>query len=74
MTPCATAHGVFETIWIASARSAASITAKLATGKGDDMKAEFSVVTPAASGLRTYTGAPAAPINAPRSLISASWA
>jgi hypothetical protein len=42
--------------------------------KGDDMKAEFSVLTPAASGLRTYTGAPAAPINAPRSLISASWA
>ena len=64
----------FETIWIASARSAASITAKPATGKADDMKAEFSVPTPAASGLRTCTGAPATPINVPRFLISASWA
>ena len=52
-TPCATAHGVRETISIASARSAASITAKPATGNADDMKAEFSVLTPAASGLRT---------------------
>ena len=52
----------------------ASINAKPATGKADDMKAEFSVLTPAASGLRTCTGAPATPINAPRFLISASWA
>jgi hypothetical protein len=35
-------------IWIASARSAASITAKPATGRADDMKAKFSVRMPAA--------------------------
>jgi hypothetical protein len=42
-TPCATAHGVRDTILIASERSAASITAKPATGKADDRKAEFSL-------------------------------
>jgi hypothetical protein len=36
------------------------------------MKAEFSVLTPAANGLRTCTGAPATPINAPRFFTSAS--
>jgi hypothetical protein len=42
-TPWATAHGVSDTILIASERLAASINAKPATGKTDDKKAEFSV-------------------------------
>jgi hypothetical protein len=46
---------------IASARLAASITAKPASGKADDMKAEFSVRTPPAKVLRTCTGTPATP-------------
>ena len=57
----------FETIAISSARSAASITANPAIGRAEDMKAASFVTTPESSGLRTSTGAPVTPINAPRS-------
>lgn len=49
--------------------SAASIMAKPAVGRADDMNAPFMVSTPSASGLRTWTGGPAIPIMAPRTAI-----
>ena len=52
-TPCATAQGVRDTFSMASAISAASMTAKPAIGSGAFMNGPFAVATPDASGLRT---------------------
>ena len=70
-TPCATAHGVRDTMLMASSKSAASIMAKPATGNDDAIKGPVVVSTSSASGLRTWTGAPAIPINTPSFCIIA---
>jgi hypothetical protein len=66
-TPWATARGVCDTRFTASANVAASITANPATGSAQDMKEPVFVTTFFASVFRTCTGVPAAPIRMPAS-------
>ena len=53
ITPCATAQGAFDTMPMAYEMSAASIIAKPAIGKADDMNGPLATSTFVASGLRT---------------------